>query len=171
MRQQQAEAAADGATGAGASAGGVHQQRRHGGGAGGRRRSLCQEGAGQGRTLGEAVPQLLAEVDAQERLRGLVSALAARGGADLGELRAMEEEPGPAARFPPCRRHRSAPVRPARRLRRAGARAPRGVPILVARRSQFDALLRRVGRGTDLWFQVREGAARARCCARRWSAA
>ena len=35
--------------------------------------------------------------------------------------------------------------------------SPRGVPILVARRSFSDELLRRVGRGTDLWFQAIEG--------------
>ena len=35
--------------------------------------------------------------------------------------------------------------------------SPRGVPILVARRSFSDELLRRVGRGTDLWFQCVEG--------------
>ena len=35
--------------------------------------------------------------------------------------------------------------------------SPRGVPILVARRSFSDELLRRVGRGTDLWFQAVEG--------------
>ena len=33
---------------------------------------------------------------------------------------------------------------------------PRGVPVLVARRSFSDELLRRVGRGTDLWFQTKE---------------
>ena len=35
--------------------------------------------------------------------------------------------------------------------------SPRGVPTLVAPRSYSDELLRRVSRGTDLWFQVREG--------------
>ena len=35
--------------------------------------------------------------------------------------------------------------------------SPRGVPVLVARRSFSDELLRRVGRGTDLWFQTKEG--------------
>ena len=35
--------------------------------------------------------------------------------------------------------------------------SPRGVPILVARRSFSDELLRRAGRGTDLWFQAIEG--------------
>ena len=35
--------------------------------------------------------------------------------------------------------------------------SPRGVPVLVARRSFSDELLRRVGRGTDLWFQAVEG--------------
>ena len=35
--------------------------------------------------------------------------------------------------------------------------SPRGVPVLVARRSFSDDLLRRVGRGTDLWFQCVEG--------------
>jgi len=35
--------------------------------------------------------------------------------------------------------------------------SPRGIPILVARRSFSDELLRRVGRGTDLWFQCVEG--------------
>ena len=35
--------------------------------------------------------------------------------------------------------------------------SPRGIPILVARRSFSDELLRRVGRGTDLWFQAVEG--------------
>ena len=34
--------------------------------------------------------------------------------------------------------------------------SPRGIPILVARRSFSDDLLRRVGRGTDLWFQATE---------------
>ena len=33
--------------------------------------------------------------------------------------------------------------------------SPHGVPILVARRSFSDALLRRIGRGNDLFFQVR----------------
>ena len=35
--------------------------------------------------------------------------------------------------------------------------SPRGVPVLVARRSFSDELLRRVGRGADLWFQCVEG--------------
>jgi len=35
--------------------------------------------------------------------------------------------------------------------------SPRGIPILVARRSFSDELLRRVGRGADLWFQCVEG--------------
>ena len=35
--------------------------------------------------------------------------------------------------------------------------SPRGVPVLIARRSFSDELLRRVGRGTDLWFQCVEG--------------
>jgi len=35
--------------------------------------------------------------------------------------------------------------------------SPRGVPVLVARRSFSDELLRRVGRGADLWFQAVEG--------------
>ena len=35
--------------------------------------------------------------------------------------------------------------------------SPRGIPVLVARRSFSDELLRRVGRGTDLWFQCVEG--------------
>ena len=35
--------------------------------------------------------------------------------------------------------------------------SPRGVPVLVARRSFSDELLRRIGRGTDLWFQCVEG--------------
>ena len=35
--------------------------------------------------------------------------------------------------------------------------SPRGVPVLVARRSFSDELLRRVGRGADLWFQAIEG--------------
>jgi len=35
--------------------------------------------------------------------------------------------------------------------------SPRGVPILVARQSFSDDLLRRVSSGTDLWFQVSEG--------------
>lgn len=34
--------------------------------------------------------------------------------------------------------------------------SPRGVPILVGRRSFNDDVLRRVGRGADLWFQARE---------------
>ena len=35
--------------------------------------------------------------------------------------------------------------------------SPRGVPTLVAPRSYSDELLRRVSRGTDLWFQAVEG--------------
>ena len=31
------------------------------------------------------------------------------------------------------------------------------MPVLVGRQKFSDELLRRVGRGTDLWFQVREG--------------
>lgn len=34
--------------------------------------------------------------------------------------------------------------------------SPRGVPILVARQSFKDSLLRRIGRGNDLFFQVQE---------------
>lgn len=35
--------------------------------------------------------------------------------------------------------------------------SPRGIPILIARRSFSDELLRRVGRGNDLFFQAVEG--------------
>ena len=35
--------------------------------------------------------------------------------------------------------------------------SPRGIPVLVARQAFSDPLLRRVSRGTDLWFQVAEG--------------
>ena len=34
--------------------------------------------------------------------------------------------------------------------------SPRGIPILVARQSFSDSLLRQIGRGSDLWFQVAE---------------
>ena len=109
-----------------------------------------------------AVPRLLAECDAtEERLRGLVAALAARGGADdLGELRrSMEDELGLAARLAAFDVDANARNQYGRPDGFDGlvVESPRGVPILVARRSYADSLLRRVGRGTDLWFQVREG--------------
>mmetsp|Transcript_63394 Transcript_63394/g.124508 ORF Transcript_63394/g.124508 Transcript_63394/m.124508 type:complete len:316 (-) Transcript_63394:199-1146(-) len=35
--------------------------------------------------------------------------------------------------------------------------SPRGVPILISKQSHSDATLRRISRGTDLWFQSRDG--------------
>lgn len=35
--------------------------------------------------------------------------------------------------------------------------SPRGIPILIGRRSWKDEVMRRTSRGTDLWFQVRDG--------------
>ena len=35
--------------------------------------------------------------------------------------------------------------------------SPRGIPILVAQQSFSDSLLRRIGQGTDLWFQASHG--------------
>lgn len=105
------------------------------------------------------VPQRLVEVDAaEERLKKLLGELEQQS-ADVAVLRRSLEEIGLAARL------RTYDV-DAESLNQWGRpdgfdglviESNQGVPILVARQSFSDALLRRIGRGKDLWFQVRDG--------------
>ena len=107
----------------------------------------------------EKVPARLAEVDAaQECLRELMQATRERG-ADLGRVRATAiEELGLGKRLETF----DVNVMGRRQIGRPDGfdglvfESPRGIPILVARQQFKDVVLRRVGRGKDLFFQVRE---------------
>lgn len=108
----------------------------------------------------EQVPLRLAEVDAAEKsLAALLGDLDGAAGGDLERLVGEAEALGLAGRL------ESFDV-DAARLGQWGrpdgfeglvVETARGVPLLVARRAFSDAELRRVGRGSDLWFQVRTG--------------
>ena len=105
------------------------------------------------------VPQRLAEVDAaEEQLTELLGDLRRRG-VDLPSLRSSIEGAGLATRLSTFDVDAMAWKQFGRPDGFDGLvlESPRGVPILVARQSFKDELLRRVGRGSDLWFQVREG--------------
>ena len=107
-----------------------------------------------------AIPIQLLEVDkAEERLRNLKASLSLRR-ADLSNIRQlMEEECGLGKRLTTFDIDANALNQYGRPDGFDGLviESPRGIPILVARKAFSDALLRRVGRGTDLWYQVREG--------------
>ena len=105
------------------------------------------------------VPQHLAAVSAAEmKLESLLDQVSTRGG-DLSEIREQLEEMGLRARLENFDVDQAALDQRGRPEGFSGlvVESPRGVPILVGQRSFSDALLRRVGRGNDLFFQVREG--------------
>ena len=107
----------------------------------------------------ELVPQRLAEVDAAEaRLTELRSCLKQRG-ADLSHIRSDLAELGLAERLATFDVEAMAQSQWGRPDGFDGLviESPRGIPIVVARQSFSDELLRRVGCGTDLFFQVCEG--------------
>jgi hypothetical protein len=107
----------------------------------------------------QQVPGRLADVDSRQSLvRDLLQRVRERG-ADLTALRAsVADDLGLAGRL------ESFDVESMNR-RQFGRpdgfdglviESPRGIPILVARQTFRDSLLRRVARGNDLWFQVHE---------------
>ena len=105
------------------------------------------------------VPQLLAEVTAVEtKLEGLLSHLALRD-ADLCLVRSELEDLGMAERLETFDVDKVALNQWGRPDGFHGlvVESPRGVPILMGHRSFSDPLLRRIGRGNDLWFQVCKG--------------
>ena len=106
----------------------------------------------------EALPQRLKDTDAaSERLSELLGSL--RGRANLAALRSDVEQMGLGGRLQTF----DVDTMAFRQFGRPDGfdglviNSPRGVPILVAQQSFKDGLLRRVSRGSDLWFQVREG--------------
>ena len=109
----------------------------------------------------EQVPEHLAAVAAAEsRLQALLDQVVSRG-VDFDLVRCDMEEMGLGTRL------RTYDVDEVALKSRQWGRpdgfsglvveSPNGVPILVGQRSFSDPLLRRVGRGTDLFFQVTEG--------------
>ena len=105
------------------------------------------------------IPMLLAEVDrTEDRLLKLKASLVGR--ADLAALRhTLETECGLASRlltFDVDARARDQWGRP-EDFDGLVVESPRGIPILIGRKQFSDAVLRRVARGTDLWFQTRDG--------------
>merc|ERR1712127_448063 len=92
------------------------------------------------------------------KLESLLDQVSTRGG-DLSEIREQLEEMGLRARLENFDVDQAALDQRGRPEGFSGlvVESPRGVPILVGQRSFSDALLRRVGRGNDLFFQVREG--------------
>jgi len=107
----------------------------------------------------ELVPQQLAVVSAAEmRLEGVLEVLASRG-ADLAVVRSDLADMGLAARLDSFDLDKVAYNQVGRPDGFAGlvVESPKGVPILIGQKSFSDPLLRRVARGTDLWFQVCEG--------------
>ena len=108
----------------------------------------------------QQVPVRLAEVDsAQERLRELMEIVRARN-IDLDACTAAAVEMGLGPRLETFdveafSRSQSSYGRPDG-FDGLVFESPRGIPILVARQSFKDSLLRRIGRGKDLFFQVQE---------------
>ncbi|KAJ1495984.1 hypothetical protein T484DRAFT_1740693 [Baffinella frigidus] len=108
----------------------------------------------------EALPLRFAEVNlAEDRLIELRSSLAQESGTDLMALRRAMEELGLGVRLD---KFDVDALQLAQWGRPGGfdglvIESPKGAPILVARQSYSDELLRRVSRGTDLWMQVRHG--------------
>lgn len=107
----------------------------------------------------EEVPRRLAEVDTFEaRLSSLQATLSARE-PDLASIRHEMEEAGLGGRLQSFDVDAMALSQWGRADGFDGLviQSPRGIPILVARPAFSDALLRRIARGSDLIFQVREG--------------
>ena len=108
----------------------------------------------------QAIPARIAEVDKVEnKLLELKAGLAVKD-ADLSLLReVMEQECGLASRLKNFDVDAHAYSQWGRPDGFDGLviPSPRDIPILIGRQSFSDEVLRRVGRGTDLWFQVREG--------------
>ena len=110
--------------------------------------------------IAKALPLRFAEVvETEDRLLELKSSLANESGTDLVALRRAVEELGHGARL---ETFDVDALQYAQWGRPDGfdglvIESPRGVPILVARKSYNDALLRRVSQGSDLWLQVRHG--------------
>eukprot|EP00747_Dinoflagellata_sp_TGD_P020783 gnl/TRDRNA2_/TRDRNA2_128050_c0_seq2.p1 gnl/TRDRNA2_/TRDRNA2_128050_c0~~gnl/TRDRNA2_/TRDRNA2_128050_c0_seq2.p1 ORF type:complete len:336 (-),score=43.07 gnl/TRDRNA2_/TRDRNA2_128050_c0_seq2:81-1088(-) len=106
----------------------------------------------------QQVPQRLAEVDAASTRLAKMLVQAEDLSVDLALLRQDVESLGLSSRL------QTFDVE-ATLLRQWGrpdgfdglaVKSPRGVPILVARQRFSDGLLRRIARGKDLWFQVRD---------------
>jgi hypothetical protein len=106
----------------------------------------------------QEVPQHLAAVRAAEMKLESLLELSTRGG-NLSEIREQLEDMGLGACLESFDVDKAALDQWGRPEGFSGLvlESPRGVPILVGQRSFSDALLRRVGRGNDLFFQVREG--------------
>ena len=107
----------------------------------------------------EQIPQRLLECERDvERLLNLKTELAA--GLDLATVRrSMEDECGLASRLANYDVDAHAHSQWGRPDGFDGLviESPRGVPVLVARKAFSDELLRRVARGQDLFYHVREG--------------
>jgi uncharacterized tellurite resistance protein B-like protein len=105
------------------------------------------------------VPQRLAEVDEAEQHLHTLQASLGQSGVDLLSIRNSMEAVGLGSRLETFDVDAAALSQYGRPDGFDGlvVESPRGIPILVGRRKFSDALLRRVGRGTDLWFQVAEG--------------
>lgn len=117
------------------------------------------KGATKARARAQSIPRLIAEVDAAEqRLDELKGRLSSRH-ADLIELRRAMEQLGLGPRLQTFDVNAHAFAQWGRPEGFDGLVlvSPRGVPILVGKQTFSDSLLRRVARGVDLWFQVREG--------------
>mmetsp|Transcript_125663 Transcript_125663/g.222661 ORF Transcript_125663/g.222661 Transcript_125663/m.222661 type:complete len:508 (+) Transcript_125663:25-1548(+) len=108
----------------------------------------------------EVVEKELLQADVDEkRLLELKADLMDRK-ADLTEIRrAMEEELGLASRLQTFDVDKHAHSQWGRPDGFQGLviESPKGLPILVARKSFKDSLLRRISQGRDLWFQVADG--------------
>jgi predicted ribosome quality control (RQC) complex YloA/Tae2 family protein len=105
------------------------------------------------------LPQRLAEVDEAERLLTSIGARLNERGAALEPIRRELEGLGLGARLQSfdVEKHALAQVGRPEGFDGLVIESPRGVPILVARQKFSDELLRRIGRGTDLWFQAQGG--------------
>lgn len=106
----------------------------------------------------QEVPQHLAAVaDAVRRLEDLMSKFGA--GADLVYIHRELEDLGLGSRLDTLDLDKITLNQWGRPdgFRGLVVKSARGVPILVGQRSYSDGLLRRIGRGADLWFQVCQG--------------
>lgn len=105
----------------------------------------------------QQVAERLAEVTAVEtKLQALLSLV---DGSNLAVLRCEIEALGLAERLKTFDPDKAASNQRGRPDGFTGLvlESTRGVPILIGQQSFNDPLLRRIGRGTDLWFQVAEG--------------
>lgn len=107
----------------------------------------------------EQLPLRLAEADAKnERLNELLGSLR-QPSVSLSAIRRDMEDFGLAARLESFDVDAMAHNQRGRPDGFDGlvVESPRGVPILIARKSFKDGRLRQISRGNDLWFQVRDG--------------